>query len=150
MNTVLLDTRDIEGPEWICKVESFALEVLRALSLDAWELSIIFCSDSFIRQLNRDYRGIDEPTDVLSFEMGETSLREGSAVYIAGDIVISIPALARNALEYAVSADEELKRLVIHGILHLSGMDHGTNDPGEPMLKTQESVMKTLAEERIC
>ncbi|TXT46177.1 MAG: putative rRNA maturation factor [Spirochaetes bacterium] len=149
MNTVLLDTRDIETPEWISNVEPFAMAVLRVLGLDFWELSIIFCSDSFIRQLNREYRGKDEPTDVLSFQMGGTSLREGIAIFIAGDIVISIPALARNAQDFSVSADEELKRLVIHGILHLSGMDHPSNDPSEPMLKTQESVLEKLAEERI-
>jgi probable rRNA maturation factor len=149
MNVVLLDARDIEVPKWIGKVEPFALEVLKTLVLDSWELSIIFCSDTFIQQLNRDYRGKDEPTDILSFEMGETSMREGTEVFIAGDIVISIPALTRNALEFSVSTEEELKRLVIHGILHLSGLDHATNNPSEPMLKTQESILETLAKERI-
>jgi len=112
-------------------------------------LSLLFCGDDFIRTLNRDYRNKDEATDVLSFSMGDSIEEEGNTIFIAGDIVISIPSLARNAEEFNVSRDEELKRLIIHGILHLSGMDHEDNSPLQPMLAEQEAILKTVQGERI-
>jgi probable rRNA maturation factor len=149
MNWARLTSQDIEMPPWLEAAERFALSALTAMSLDGWEVSILFCSDDVIRTLNRDYRGIDAPTDVLSFAMGET-LKEGNeTIYLAGDIVISLPALGRNAAEFGVDSDEELKRLVLHGLLHLSGMDHGDNDASQPMLVRQEILLASLAGERI-
>ncbi|MCE1207515.1 MAG: rRNA maturation RNase YbeY, partial [Spirochaetia bacterium] len=92
-----------------------------------------------------EYRSIDAPTDVLSFSMGEWYEDAGQKIYRAGDIVISIPALYRNAEEFHVAPDEELKRLLIHGILHLEGMDHETNDSSEPMLIQQEAILAEFA-----
>jgi len=66
---------------------------------------------------------------------------------LAGDIVISIDTLFRNADEFNVAVDEELKRLLIHGILHLSGMDHSDNSPEQEMLKLQESILTDLLKE---
>ena len=107
------------------------------------------CSDSFIRELNRVYRNKDETTDVLSFEMGQTIVEDSVSLYIAGDIVISLAALERNVRDFNVDSDEELKRLLIHGILHLSGMDHVTNDEDETMLLLQEKLRTSLQGERI-
>lgn len=149
MNHVLVDARDIAYPPWVNAAEAFSLSVLGELGFRDWELSIVFCSDAFIRDLNREYRAKDEPTDVLSFEMGEAVEREGGHVFLAGDIVISLPALERNAAEFSVDPEEELKRLIIHGILHLSGQDHATNDSGEPMLRAQEAILGRLAQVRI-
>lgn len=149
MNHVLIDVRDIAYPPWIKAAETFSLSVLGELGFHDWELSIVFCSDAFMQDLNREYRAKDEPTDVLSFEMGETVEREDGPTYLAGDIVISLPALARNIEEFSVDPEEELKRLIIHGILHLSGQDHATNDSGEPMLRAQEAILGRLAQVRI-
>jgi probable rRNA maturation factor len=149
MNWARLSSRDIGSPPWLEAAERFALSALAAMGLDGWEVSILFCSDDLIRTLNRDYRGIDDPTDVLSFAMGET-LKEGNeTIYLAGDIVISLPALGRNAAEFGVDLDEELKRLILHGLLHLSGMDHGDNEASQPMLVRQEALLASLAGERI-
>jgi probable rRNA maturation factor len=69
---------------------------------------------------------------------------EGKTLFLAGDIVISLPALARNAGEFSVSQDEEMRRLIIHGILHLSGLDHADNDPAQPMLQEQERILASI------
>ncbi len=99
--------------------------------------------------LNAEYRGKEGPTDVLSFSLGEWAEHENGRRYIAGDVVICLPVLERNATEFAVSQNEELKRLIMHGVLHLSGLDHATNGPDEPMLARQESLLLTLSEEMI-
>ena len=149
MNSVSIDWRDIDEPVWLAKAERFADRALNSLGKDNWSLSLLFCGDEFIRALNREYRNKDEATDVLSFSMGDTIEEEGRTVFIAGDIVISIPALERNAEEFAVGTDEELKRLIVHGILHLSGMDHVDNSPNQPMLIEQETLLKSFEGEKI-
>ena len=114
------------------------------LGKESWDLSILICDDSFIRGLNRQYRDKDEATDVLSFEQGDSYRDpEGAERFLAGDIVISLDALARNAEEFGISRDEELRRLIAHGILHLSGMDHEDNDPSRPMLLSRRGCSAT-------
>jgi probable rRNA maturation factor len=69
--------------------------------------------------------------------------------FTAGDLVISIDSLADNAKQFSVSENEELKRLLIHGILHLNGMDHTTNDTDEEMLQVQEKILAGFSGEVI-
>jgi len=124
----------------------FALSVLEHLKKENWDISLHFCLDSFIQELNKTYRNIDSPTDVLSFEMGESYVDEdGEARYVAGDIVISVDTLKKNANYFSVSENEELKRLIIHSILHLSGMDHSDNSKDQPMLILQEDILKLFS-----
>lgn len=149
MNRVNVGTKDIEEPSWLAGAEAYALEVLSRLEKSDWILSVLFCGDGFIRELNRDYREKDEPTDVLSFEMGDRVEEEGMTAWLAGDIVISLPALARNAADFSVDPDDELKRLLIHGILHLSGLDHASNEASEPMLAKQEALLSGISWGRI-
>lgn len=149
MNRVSTGWNDIGEPAWLEAASAFASKVLDAMGKSDWELSLVFCSDPFIQSLNREYRGKDEPTDVLSFPMGESLDEGGEVLFLAGDIVISLPALMRNAAEFSVEADEELKRLMIHGILHLSGMDHDDNSPKQPMLVKQEEMLAQLSGDRI-
>lgn len=120
----------------------FVQKVLAELKLKNWELSILFCSDPFIQKLNKQYRNMDEPTDVLSFEQGcEYRYTAPSGRFAAGDIIISLDTLLKNSQAFNVGADEELKRLIIHGILHLNGMDHSDNSPEQEMLKLQEKIL---------
>lgn len=83
------------------------------------ELSITFINDVQMRELNRTYRNIDRTTDVLSFPQGE-----GPDFTLLGDVIISIDTARRHAKSYGVTIHEELKKLIIHGILHLLGHDH--------------------------
>jgi probable rRNA maturation factor len=146
MNAVEISVEGIGTPTWLERVRDFALAVLSRMGKDGWDLSILICDDSFIRGLNRQYRDKDEATDVLSFEQGDMYRDpEGSERFLAGDIVISLDALARNAEEFGISRDEELRRLISHGMLHLCGMDHEDNDPSRPMLLAQEKLLRELA-----
>ena len=124
------------------RVENFISEVLNDLNLKNWDISLLFCDDAFIQNLNKQYRDIDSPTDVLSFEQGDEYFDDaGETRFMAGDIVISLDSLRFNAEEFNVEINEELKRLIVHGILHLNGMDHSDNSPEQEMLKFQEKLL---------
>ena len=146
MNRVFFAAEEIKPPPWIPEAESFVKSVLEKLGFKNWELSVLFCGNRYIKSLNAQYRGKDEPTDVLSFPLGEMS---PSGRYLAGDIAISLDALEENSRFFKVSVDEELRRLLVHGILHLSGENHATNEAGEPMLETQEGILACLKEKAL-
>lgn len=100
------------------------------------ELSLLITDDEEIRSLNRDYRGIDHPTDVLSFSQLEG---EGPAVSnMLGDVVISWETADRQALELQCPLEEEMKRLLVHGILHLLGHDHEEGGEAERLMREME------------
>ena len=146
MNRVEISVEGIGTPLWLDRVRDFVLAVLGHLDKDGWDLSVLICDDAFIRGLNRQYRDMDEATDVLSFEQGDPYRdAEGEERLLAGDIVISLDALARSAEDFGVTRDEELRRLIVHGLLHLSGMDHEDSDPSRPMLALQERLIRDLA-----
>ncbi len=137
----------------ISKIEQFVGKVLALREISNWELSIFFCTDREIQDLNRKYRNKDCPTDVLSFsqlEQSFESMDNGStwgAFRPAGDIVVSVETLIGNAKSTRVPVEEELKRLLVHGVLHLEGMDHEGNT--SEMITLQEDILKRLEEERV-
>lgn len=97
------------------------------------EISILFCDDPFIRQLNRDYRNIDRPTDVLSFEQPAL----GVSPRPLGDIVISLETVERHSSGDRESMRGEIRLLICHGLLHLLGYDHATAAERETMQAKQ-------------
>lgn len=147
MNDISVLTENIVKEPWMERVEPFIQEVLKLLERDEWEFSVTLCDNEYIHILNRDYRQKDCPTDVITFAMCDEPfpvvLEEGEK-YNAGDIIISLDTIKENSVYFKVSEDEELKRVIIHGVLHLDGMDHETNDPGEQMLIKQEEILKKL------
>ena len=150
MNEVHVSADGVGLPFDPGKVQRFADKVILRTGHQNWDLSIRFCDDKTIRDLNLQYRGKDEATDILSFELGSTFRDDaGDERCLPGDIIISLDTLKENAAYFNVSMDEELRRLLIHGILHLEGHDHESNDPDEPMLKIQESLLTDLGAERI-
>jgi probable rRNA maturation factor len=150
MNRVEISAKELPLPAWTSAARSYILQVLEKLRLDSWDLSVLLCDNAYIRDLNFRYRNRDEPTDVLSFALGENAPGEaGEERYLPGDIVLSLQALGENANYFEVSEDEELRRLLIHGILHLNGMDHGSNEAEEPMLKLQEQILTELSSRHI-
>lgn len=149
MNTVATDWSGVERPFWLENAEKFTVAALSQMRKDDWVVSLVFCDDDFIQTLNRDYRKKDEPTDVLSFPLGDSVTQGGKTSFLAGDIVISLPGLARNVVDFGVGENDELKRLIVHGLLHLDGMDHADNNPRQPMLILQESVLDCLSGEQI-
>jgi probable rRNA maturation factor len=151
MNRVDIRAEEVPLPPWSSLAGDFVLKVLDRLGRDRWDLSLLFCSDGYIRSLNARFRHTDESTDVLSFALGDSYADEaaGERRFLPGDIVVSLETLAENAGRFQVSPDEELRRLLIHGILHLDGMDHETNEGAEPMLKLQEQILAELSGETI-
>jgi probable rRNA maturation factor len=109
---------------------------VRLPSKDA-ELSVVFCDDGFIRALNRDYRGLDCPTDVLSFP--QEAPPEGAE--LLGDIVISLETTQRQAREQRHSLKREAEWLLCHGLLHLLGYDDETEEGLERMRRRQEEAL---------
>jgi probable rRNA maturation factor len=118
--------------------------VLGELRLGEAELSIVLCDDAFIHPLNRDHRGKDKPTDVLSF-----SQREGEGAdpedMLLGDIIISVETAARQAEERGHGIAHELRVLIVHGILHLLGHDHEDDDEAEVMEAEERRLLALLA-----
>ena len=152
-NRVLVSMQDgVASPRWLSRVEPFVQRVLSALGIAGEELSVLFCTDAFIQSLNSQYRGIDSPTDVLSFESGDAyEDDDGSRWLCAGDIIISLETLPKNAAAFGASENEELQRLLIHGTLHVNGYDHGDAhlepgvEPTDEMLILQETLLKRLS-----
>ncbi|MCK9286210.1 MAG: rRNA maturation RNase YbeY [Sphaerochaetaceae bacterium] len=155
---VSFEVEDVSDEQIENNVIRNALSVLDHLGVHDAELSCSFVSDNTIRQLNKEYRDKDEATDVLSFPQEEkiagqanwpAILIEGEQPVprILGDLVISMESVKRNCVTFDVQCDEEVDRLIIHGILHLLGQDHSTNDADEPMLLFQESLLRTIREE---
>ena len=129
----------IPAPQWRARAARFCARFLTEAGYGEWEIAVMLCGDERIAELNRRYRGRDAPTDVLSFPREERS----AGGRVTGDIAVSLPALCRNAASFGVSEDEELKRLLVHGILHLAGMDHG-HGRGGSMLALQEELLERM------
>ena len=147
MNRVEVEARDYPPPSWSGALEKYAVKILDELQKDRWDLSVLLCGDKTIKELNFQYRGKDEATDVLSFELGEEDKHANR--FLPGDIVISLDTLKENCEYFKITEDEELRRLLIHGILHLSGMDHVSNESSDPMIQLQESILSKLKNEVI-
>jgi len=109
------------------------------------ELSLVITNDHEIRRLNRTYRAIDAPTDVLSFGMGESPFPSPGEDLYLGDIILSYPRAAEQAREYGHSTQAELNLLAIHGVLHLLGYDHETAQDQREMWRLQEHALAQLA-----
>ena len=100
------------------------------------EVSITLVDDKYIKKINKKYRGINKPTNVLSFELGDSVL--------LGDIFISIDTVAAQAKEEAITVNEHTAHMVVHGILHLLGYDHIKDTDAEKMEKKEISILKKL------
>lgn len=118
-----------------------ARAVLDRIGKEDAALTITFIRDRAMRRLNRDYRGIDKPTDVLSFAYHEAEDGFEEQGHL-GDMVISVETAERYAGELGVSFEREIEHLVIHGTLHLAGYDHET-DNGE-MNRLERKLRKAL------
>jgi probable rRNA maturation factor len=151
LNNIDILLVNISEPAWMDKIEPFIDIILEKLKISNWEFSVTFCDNEYIRKLNNDYRGKDSATDVLTFAQDDDPLpfETVETLHNAGDIIISLHTLGENADYFGVEEGEELKRLLIHGILHLTGMDHSDNSPQQEMLIYQEKLIVELTEVKI-
>ena len=117
----------------LCNEKEISLwiqEVITKEHLELGELSYVFCSDDFLHEMNLEYLEHDTLTDIITFDY-----REGNM--INGEIYISTDRVAENAKEFSVSFEEELHRVMIHGILHISGYDD-LSDTEEEQMRAKE------------
>ncbi len=139
------------GPDWFQAVIGRVLSA-QAAGLDI-ELGLVITTPDRIRELNRRYRRIDRPTDVLAFAMttGEEPEAEPTqfinppdAVQHLGEVIISYPQAVRQAQEQPHPVEKELAILVVHGVLHLLGYDHAEPGPERLMKAREAEVLGTL------
>jgi len=121
----------------LAELVGFSLQALGATG--HWSVAVVLTSDEHLRQLHRDYMGIDEETDVMTFPHGDEP---------GGDIVISVERAAEQAGDYGHDTGEEIDFLAVHGVLHLSGWDDNTPDRRAEMLSRQAEIIDAYAAER--
>ena len=120
-------------------VEQAAVTTLDMLKISGSDLTIVLTDDEEIRILNRDFLAQDSPTDVLSFPAGEMDPDTGRR-YL-GDVVVSMPRAADQALVRGHAVENEVQLLVIHGVLHLLGYEHSTKNDKVQMWQVQTQVL---------
>ena len=140
---VSLEGGGAAGADHVADLEAVAARVLGAFGLDEAELSIVLCDDAFIHPLNRDWRGKDRPTDVLSFAQREGEEADEDDP-VLGDVVISLETAARQAAERGHGTAHELRVLLIHGICHLLGYDHEEDEEAEEMEALERDLLAEL------
>jgi len=130
------------------KAKGVIKKVLLHLKVDErTEISVLFTDDKFIRSLNNKYRGIDKPTDVLSFSLQEGAVKspEIEKDKLLGDIIISVETAQRQADTLNHSMEKELTVLLIHGLLHLTGYDHQEDKDYKIMREKESEILKIFA-----
>lgn len=135
-------------PEAYAALEATVLRVAQTTlaslpDMQSAELSVVLTTDEEVHELNRTYRGIDRTTDVLSFPQHEGEDSDLTDPLL-GDVVISMDAVDRQALEYGHSRERELAFLTVHGILHLLGWDHEIPEDEERMMAKTESILSGM------
>lgn len=154
--------------KWIDLLEKLLVVAGRKEEVERGIVTLTLTDDEGIRELNRQYRGLDKPTDVLSFsllegeqadiryedeyessdsEVGDDSWTDEDKAGdpfsdLLGDIVISVPRAEAQAAEYGHSFERELGFLFVHGFLHLLGYDHGDEEEEKEMFSKQEEVLR--------
>jgi probable rRNA maturation factor len=138
--------RGVVDESWVKKI---VRQVLKAEGVTlSYEVSLVFTDSETVRQLNRDYRGVDEPTDVLAFSMLPQKGTDSSfalppdGLTRLGEVIISYPQAAEQAEEQGHSPERELALLVIHGILHLLGYDHEEPEEESKMRKREGELLE--------
>jgi len=138
--------RGVVDGGWVKKIVRQILKAERVAP--PYEVSLVFADSETVQQLNRDYRGVDEPTDVLAFYMLPQKEADSSfalppdGVTRLGEVIISYPQAAEQAKEQGHSPERELALLVIHGILHLLGYDHEEPDEERKMKERERELLE--------
>ena len=124
------------------KIKELVLDILANHSIESSEVSILFTDNAQIKELNSQYRGKDKATDVLSFPQEMDSDIE--EVRMLGDVIISLEKIVEQAKDYGVTFNEELCRMLVHGVLHLLGYDHVNGGRQAGKMKRKEEEMLKL------
>jgi probable rRNA maturation factor len=131
-----------EAEELAAKAVAATARVAELVCIPDAELAIILADDARIRELNRDWRGKDKPTNVLSFPAAEGE--EIETAPLLGDVIIAFETVAREAETEGKTIADHFTHLVVHGTLHLFGFDHEVEDEAEEMEDTERAVLASL------
>lgn len=140
-NYSIVDNNLYQNYDYLNEVINHTLEVM-----DAKEsiFTIIFVTKEEIHELNKQYRGVDRVTDVISFALEDVNDVSLSDIRVLGDIYICIDRMKEQAIEYNHSETRELSFLTVHGLLHLLGYDHQTKEEEEVMFNLQRKILSDL------
>lgn len=140
-NYSIIDNDLYQNYDYLNEVINHTLEVM-----DAKEsiFTIIFVTPEEIHELNKQYRGVDRVTDVISFALEDAHDVSLTDVRVLGDIYICIDRMKEQAIEYGHSETRELSFLTVHGLLHLLGYDHQTKEDEEVMFGIQRKILSDL------
>ena len=145
---IILDDRQDKikvSKELLNKINDIIIECLHYEGYDDnYEVSLSFVDNEEIHQLNRDFRGVDRATDVLSFPLLTDDFDIEIEAESLGDIVISLERALEQSIEYNHSFDREVCFLVCHSMFHLLGYDHDTEENTKEMRKKEEDVLNKL------
>ena len=125
-------------------VKKAILAAAGAVSTPRAELAIVLSDDSTIRTLNRDWRGKNAPTNVLSFPAATMGKARAASPYI-GDVIIAYQTVAREAAAEGKSFNHHLAHLAVHGFLHLLGYDHENDRDAQKMERLERKILKSMA-----
>lgn len=127
------------------KIKTIVEQTLRGVreKLINCEISIHLVGESYIKKINKQYRGKDMITDVISFATQDISWGKQTEIDL-GDLFICPKQIKRQAQDFEVDYQEEFKRILVHGVLHLCGFDHQTERDGKKMFALQERILKQL------
>ena len=148
MNNYEIINNTDEKLKEIDELSNFVDFALKYLKLENVLFNIIFVDNEYIHQINKEYRGIDRSTDVISFALEDDKSFINMDFRVLGDIYISVDKAHEQAESYGHSLKREISFLTIHGLLHLLGYDHMEKEDEEKMFKLQELVLHEAGIER--
>jgi probable rRNA maturation factor len=139
-------------------LKNLAVETVKAAlsslgrQTDSCEVSVLFTDDAFIAELNQQYRGVSGPTDVLSFALSDQESEVDRMAVpglpeMLGDIVISLETASRQAESQGKQEDQEIRLLLVHGVLHLLAYDHDEPEREAVMWEKQAEILRALEKE---
>ncbi len=140
-NYSIIDNDLYQNYDYLNEVINHTLEVMGTKNAI---FTIIFVTPEEIHELNKQYRGVDRVTDVISFALEDAHDVSLTDVRVLGDIYICIDRMKEQALEYGHSETRELSFLTVHGLLHLLGYDHQTKEDEEVMFGIQRKILSDL------
>lgn len=148
MNNVSVINEIKENFEEIDSLKQLALDTLNYMKIENAIMNIIIVSSEEIQNINREYRGIDKITDVISFALEDEKSFVKTDFRVLGDIYICLDKAVEQAREYKHSLKREISFLTVHGILHLLGYDHMKKEDEEVMFALQEEILNEFKIQR--
>lgn len=148
MDIGVFNETDEDISKYLVDLKELLENICKDEKLDKVIFNVIIIDNERIKEINKNYRGIDKETDVISFALEDDKTMKLDEIRILGDIYISLDKVKSQALEYGHSFKRELSFLAVHGLFHLLGYDHMTKEDEEIMFKKQEEALLKYGIER--